>query len=316
MTALPVSMPIHLDQVDRRDHSPAGTIRRVSRALDDLRALTTIDQLVQRAPVALCRVGFDRAMISRVVDSDWVVERFHSEVDPAEAAEITTAARSENQRLGPNVIELEMVRRRIALLVVDVSREPRVNPRLAAMTGSHSYVAAPIAPDGEVVGFFHADRLCAAPVTDFDREVIALFAQEFGTLIAAASLRERFDRLRTTMDNLRSSLGGMVDGCLDGPMNLVSEKQVTGVSGRVEGLAPMSGQRLTGAPEIDRLLSEREREVLKLMALGETNGRIASRLVITEGTVKSHVRHILRKLNAANRAEAVCRWLQRPGVSV
>jgi DNA-binding NarL/FixJ family response regulator len=56
-------------------------------------------------------------------------------------------------------------------------------------------------------------------------------------------------------------------------------------------------------------LTRREVEVLRLMAAGDTNGRIARRLVISEGTVKSHVKHILRKLGAANRAEAVSRWL-------
>src|SRR5581483_5113239 len=56
-------------------------------------------------------------------------------------------------------------------------------------------------------------------------------------------------------------------------------------------------------------LTRRELEVLRLMAAGDTNGRIARRLVISEGTVKSHVKHILRKLGAANRAEAVSRWL-------
>jgi DNA-binding NarL/FixJ family response regulator len=45
------------------------------------------------------------------------------------------------------------------------------------------------------------------------------------------------------------------------------------------------------------------------MAAGDTNTRIATRLVLSEGTVKTHVRSILRKLGAANRAEAVTRWL-------
>jgi DNA-binding NarL/FixJ family response regulator len=46
------------------------------------------------------------------------------------------------------------------------------------------------------------------------------------------------------------------------------------------------------------------------MTSGATNVRIAEQLVISEGTVKSHVKHILRKLRAANRAEAVARYLR------
>jgi hypothetical protein len=45
------------------------------------------------------------------------------------------------------------------------------------------------------------------------------------------------------------------------------------------------------------------------MASGKTNAGIATRLVVSEGTVKSHVKHILRKLAAANRAEAVSVYL-------
>lgn len=46
------------------------------------------------------------------------------------------------------------------------------------------------------------------------------------------------------------------------------------------------------------------------MATGATNSGIAARLVITDGTVKSHVKRILRKLHAANRSEAVVRYLR------
>ncbi|MFN2199014.1 MAG: response regulator [Anaerolineales bacterium] len=52
-------------------------------------------------------------------------------------------------------------------------------------------------------------------------------------------------------------------------------------------------------------LTEREMEVLALMAQGRTNREIASELFVTERTVKFHVSSILSKLNASNRTEAV-----------
>jgi DNA-binding NarL/FixJ family response regulator len=52
-------------------------------------------------------------------------------------------------------------------------------------------------------------------------------------------------------------------------------------------------------------LTEREQEVLELLGQGLTNKEIASRLFITERTVKFHVSAILRKLDAGNRTEAV-----------
>jgi DNA-binding NarL/FixJ family response regulator len=58
------------------------------------------------------------------------------------------------------------------------------------------------------------------------------------------------------------------------------------------------------------LLTRRELEVIELMARGASNGDIAERLVISEGTVKSHVKHILRKLHAANRAQAVSTFMR------
>jgi DNA-binding NarL/FixJ family response regulator len=56
-------------------------------------------------------------------------------------------------------------------------------------------------------------------------------------------------------------------------------------------------------------LTRREAEVLALMSTGAGNGEISRRLVITEATVKSHVKHLLRKLGAANRAQAVSIYL-------
>jgi DNA-binding NarL/FixJ family response regulator len=52
-------------------------------------------------------------------------------------------------------------------------------------------------------------------------------------------------------------------------------------------------------------LTDRELEVLRLLAQGQTNKEIAAALVITERTVKFHVSSILGKLGAGNRTEAV-----------
>jgi ATP/maltotriose-dependent transcriptional regulator MalT len=61
------------------------------------------------------------------------------------------------------------------------------------------------------------------------------------------------------------------------------------------------------ARRLDDPLSERELEVLRLLASGRTNSEIAHDLFVALGTVKSHVNSIYRKLGAANRAEAVTR---------
>ena len=69
-----------------------------------------------------------------------------------------------------------------------------------------------------------------------------------------------------------------------------------------------------GAPDGDNpftALTEREMEVLKLIAKGHTNSKIAEQLVISLGTVKGHVSNILGKLHLADRTQAaVYAWQQ------
>jgi LuxR family transcriptional regulator, maltose regulon positive regulatory protein len=54
-------------------------------------------------------------------------------------------------------------------------------------------------------------------------------------------------------------------------------------------------------------LTEREMEVLRLVAEGHANQHIAEQLVVVLDTVKKHVSHILRKLGADNRTQSVAR---------
>jgi small-conductance mechanosensitive channel len=61
------------------------------------------------------------------------------------------------------------------------------------------------------------------------------------------------------------------------------------------------------------LLSDREREVLSLLGKGATNREIAQELIISEHTVKSHIRTILNKLNVNNRQQAAV-YAEREGL--
>ena len=103
-------------------------------------------------------------------------------------------------------------------------------------------------------------------------------------LLSAAAERGLF---RTYIERVLAALGGGSEGAA-----VISRAAPGDVSGLIEAL------------------SERELEVLGLMAQGASNQAIAKQLVITVGTVKSHVNHILRKLDAHNRTEAVARARQ------
>ena len=60
-------------------------------------------------------------------------------------------------------------------------------------------------------------------------------------------------------------------------------------------------------PGLVEQLTGREVEVLTMLAAGRSNPAIASELVVTLDTVKKHVSHVMAKLGAANRTEAVAR---------
>jgi DNA-binding CsgD family transcriptional regulator len=61
-------------------------------------------------------------------------------------------------------------------------------------------------------------------------------------------------------------------------------------------------------PPAEEALTEREREILSMVSAGATNADIAKRLVISQSTVKSHVKNIMRKLGVRNRTQAAARY--------
>ena len=76
------------------------------------------------------------------------------------------------------------------------------------------------------------------------------------------------------------------------------------------GAAPPSRRAAAALPGMTEPLTGRELEVLRLLAAGRSNQRIAHELVVALDTVKKHVTHVLGKLGAANRTETVARARQ------
>jgi two-component system response regulator NreC len=78
-------------------------------------------------------------------------------------------------------------------------------------------------------------------------------------------------------------------------------------------LQPALGARLAAGENGDNgdELSERERDVLRLIALGHTNAEVAEQLYISIRTVESHRAHIQQKLSLSSRAELVRYALER-----
>jgi DNA-binding CsgD family transcriptional regulator len=280
----------------------------IQAALGRLRPARSVAQLIELTPVEVCRCGFDRALLSRVEDERWYVQSCHVAGDPDWADEIVRVSREEDEALRPTLAETEMVRRRRPIIVHAPQAEGSPKRAIATVTGSRSYVAAPIIVEERVIGFLHADcHGSQRHVDESDRDALWLFAEAFGETFQRTELRERLDGLRNQIERMTGSIAAAVNQ---------SVNQQTELNQRAPGdiLRPPRGavasMRAVNDARIGSLLTRRELDVLRLMAAGETNVGIAAKLVISEGTVKSHVKHILRKLRAVNRAEAVATFMR------
>ena len=85
------------------------------------------------------------------------------------------------------------------------------------------------------------------------------------------------------------------------------------VAGRTY-IDPAIGRHIARAQELDEL-TPREGQVLRHLALGESNRAIAAALSVSEETVKTHVANVLSKLQVENRAQAAVQALKRGLVS-
>lgn len=260
---------------------------RVGQALGRLRGAASVQLLFTSATSALCQsAGFGRAAVFSLRGGALVAESVY----PAQGNG------SHSHQLGPGLRETEVLRRRTAILVEDVKSDPRA---LGMLDGARSFVAAPIICLEQAVGLIYADPgVMGAPVNEVDRDTLAVFAEGFGYALERCVLTSR---LRAHADRVIA-------------LARSTEESVTELGGYelVIGFPAVSTRNGHG---LNGLLTRRELEVVAMLAEGETNARIAQRLVVSEDTVKSHVKHILRKLGVHNRSQAVSRYFQAQAAS-
>jgi DNA-binding CsgD family transcriptional regulator len=289
----------------RESYARLDTYVRVQEGLARLRLLKSAQELVEAAPAELLRtLGVSRAMVSRVRGSLWTPEVLAIEEGADPEADAFQAYVAETEiPLAHMLMETEMVRRRVPVLVIDPAHDPRAHKPTVEVSRCTSYAAAPIMPSTtRVIGFFHIDRFGEGlPVSPEDRENLWAFAEHFGLLYERSVLVERLELQRSELHQLLSDTGDSIDEICVADVTLVRTEHVP--------TAP-TGQAPASRSPIGLLLTDREQEILELMALGATNSQIARELVVSEGTVKSHLKRIFRKLRVDSRASAVARYLQ------
>jgi DNA-binding CsgD family transcriptional regulator len=174
--------------------------------------------------------------------------------------------------------------------------------------GWRSYVVAPVALGSQTTALLHAAR-DRGPLEAIHRDLLWKFAAGLAAVHESATLRRRLrgDRQRT-----RRFLHGLdvrLAGFAEDAVRFGSHTSRMGSPSSHAMQASPAGESV-----LADVLTRREIEILRLLADGLTNRAIADLLVVSNGTVKFHVNRILRKLRAANRAEAVSRYLTLAGM--
>jgi LuxR family transcriptional regulator, regulator of acetate metabolism len=259
-------------------------LRSVQRALLRLAGEESLGRLVNLAPRFACQaLELDRAMLLHISGNAIVSGTAWSGSDQIAASDFSRFVRAAHPQLTSCPPEFEAVQRQLPILVTNAQGRDDVYRPLVHAARSEAYAVAPMIRGDRVIGLLHADRF---PVVDrqldvLDRDLLWTFATGLADLIDRAAGR----------------------GLKNGATPIWSE---AGPAADELAVVPAGPVSLTSGPLT--LLTSREHEVLGLLAEGAANATIAVRLVISEATVKSHVRHILRKLRAANRTEAVIRY--------
>jgi DNA-binding CsgD family transcriptional regulator len=276
----------------------ADALERAREAVRRVGDMASADGLLARAASELgSSSDFDRVLLSELDQGRLRPVALWSRAEAADAETVLTQLRDEPIPLEYPLLEYEVARDRSPRLI-DVAQAAARTPRsLAQRLGWSSYAVAALSAGADTIGLLHADRRGPGRALDsVDLEVVATYADGLSGAFERAVLRHALTLHRAELASAMQWMGSRVERLGD----------LAGVAGGGSRGGPVSP---ADARLVDSL-TPRELEVLRLLARGLTNLAIANALVVREGTVKYHVKNILRKLGATSRADAVSRYVR------
>jgi DNA-binding CsgD family transcriptional regulator len=276
----------------------SDALERVADAVRRLGEIGSPQAILDRAAEELGSSSeFERVLIGEVRPDGLHPRALWCAGDPGGAAAALEELRRAPIALEYPSIEDEVARRQRTEIVQAQAARSRAARRLREVLSWDSYVVSALVVQGNTVGLLHADAHGTDRELDgLDADVVSRYAEGVAGVFERAVLREMLrlhhQELRSAVEWMSARLG-----------------QLSGGAGDWSEAADGAGSAGTEA------LTPRELEVLRLLARGQTNLEIARALVVREGTVKYHVKNILRKLGATSRADAVSRFARAGGLS-
>lgn len=155
----------------------------ITAQLAKLRAARTVDDLAAAIPAQTAALGYERVMFSWVQDERWVPASSYTTSGPSESRTLLAAG-------GPPYYpvrylhEVDVVRKRSAILVLAANDSPRTHPTIQPVSRAETYVAAPVVAKDRVTAMVHVARNLETGTNDeYDRDLLHLFCQNIGIMI-------------------------------------------------------------------------------------------------------------------------------------